>query len=116
MIILAGLAGVDRDLYEASAVDGAGVGRRLWHVTFPALRPVFVILFTLAAIRNLRIFVEIYLLTNGGPNGSTDVMITLVFRLGLERNEYGVAAAGTVVLLIATMALTLAVRLARWRR
>ncbi|MFL6145363.1 MAG: carbohydrate ABC transporter permease [Labedaea sp.] len=116
MIILAGLAGVDRDLYEASAVDGAGVRARLWHVTFPALRPVFVILFTLAAIRNLRIFVEIYLLTNGGPNGSTDVMITLVFRLGLERNEYGVAAAGTVVLLIATMALTLAVRLARWRR
>ena len=75
-----------------------------------------VAVFTLAAIRNLRIFVEVYLLTNGGPNGSTDVMITLVFRLGLERNEYGVAAAGTVVLLIATMALTLAVRLARWRR
>jgi multiple sugar transport system permease protein len=116
MIILAGLAGVDRDLYEASAVDGAGIRRRLWHVTFPALRPVFAILFTLAAIRNLRIFVEIYLLTNGGPNGSTDVMITLTFRLGLERNEYGVAAAGTVVLLLATVVLTLAVRLARWRR
>jgi multiple sugar transport system permease protein len=116
MIILAGLAGVNRDLYEASAVDGASVLRRLWHVTFPALRPVFAILFTLAAIRSLRIFVEVYLLTNGGPNGSTDVMMTLIFRLGLERNEYGVAAAGTVVLLLATMVLTLAVVLARRRR
>jgi multiple sugar transport system permease protein len=116
MIILAGLAGVDRDLYEASAVDGAGTPRRLWHVTFPALRPVFAILFTLAAIRNLRIFVEVYLLTNGGPNGSTDVLITLIFRQGLERNEFGVAAAGTVMLLMATVVLTLAVRVARWRR
>ncbi len=116
MIILAGLAGVNRDLYEASAVDGAGTLRRLWHVTFPALRPVFAILFILAAIRSLRIFVEIYLLTNGGPNGSTDVMMTLIFRLGLERNEYGVASAGTVVLLAATMLLTMTVILARRRR
>jgi multiple sugar transport system permease protein len=116
MIILAGLAGVNRDLYEASAVDGAGTLRRLWHVTFPALRPVFTILFILAAIRSLRIFVEIYLLTNGGPNGSTDVMMTLIFRIGLERNELGIASAGTVVLLLATMALTAAVVLARRRR
>jgi multiple sugar transport system permease protein len=43
-------------------------------------------------------------------------MMTLVFRLGLERNEFGVAAAGTVVLLMATVVLTLAVRLARGRR
>src|SRR5439155_17049050 len=48
MIFLAGLAGVDRNLYESAAVDGAGVRRRLWHVAFPALRPVFAILFTLA--------------------------------------------------------------------
>jgi multiple sugar transport system permease protein len=116
MIILAGLAGVNRDLYEASAVDGAGTLRRLWHVTFPALRPVFAILFILAAIRSLRIFVEIYLLTNGGPNGSTDVMMTLIFRIGLERNELGIASAGTVVLLLATMTLTAAVILARRRR
>jgi multiple sugar transport system permease protein len=116
MIILAGLAGVDRNLYEASAVDGAGTIRRLWHVTFPALRPVFAILFTLAAIRGLRIFTEVYLLTNGGPDGSTDVMMTLIFRIGFERNEIGLAAAGTVVLLLTTVVLTLAVRLARWRR
>jgi multiple sugar transport system permease protein len=116
MIFLAGLAGVDRNLYEASAVDGAGTARRLWHVTFPALRPVFAILFTLAAIRGLRIFTEVYLLTNGGPDGSTDVMMTLIFRIGFERNEIGLAAAGTVVLLLTTVVLTLAVRFARWRR
>lgn len=116
MIFLAGLAGVDRTLYEASATDGAGTGRRLWHVTVPALRPVFVILFTLAAIRGLRVFTEVFLLTNGGPDGSTEVLMTLIYKLGLERNELGIAAAGSVVLLLATVTLTLAVRVAAARR
>ncbi len=110
MIFIAGLAGVDRTLYEASAADGAGVLRRIWHVTLPALRPVFAILFTLAAIRGLRVFTEIFLLTNGGPNGSTEVLMTLIYKLGLERGELGVAAAGSMILLMATVLLTLIVQ------
>ncbi|SDI20333.1 carbohydrate ABC transporter membrane protein 1, CUT1 family [Actinokineospora alba] len=113
MIIIAGLAGVDRTLYEAADVDGATTRQRLWHVTLPALRPVFAILLTLAAIRGLRVFTEIFLLTNGGPNGSTEVLMTLVYKLGLERSELGVAAAGSVVLLVATVILTVAVQV--WR-
>ncbi|MFI7600200.1 carbohydrate ABC transporter permease [Actinoplanes sp. NPDC049681] len=115
MIFLAGLAGVDRALYEAAGADGAGPLRRLWHVTLPALRPVLVILLTLAAIRGLRVFTEIFLLTNGGPNGSTEVLMTLIYKLGLERNELGVAAAGSMVLLGASVILTLAVQAARGR-
>jgi len=115
MIFLAALAGVDRSLYEAAAVDGAGVWRRLWHVTLPALRPAFVILVTLAALRSLRVFTEIFVLTNGGPDGSTEVLMTLIYRLGLERGELGVAAAGSMVLLLASVALTLAARLGRSR-
>jgi multiple sugar transport system permease protein len=116
MIFLAGLAGVDRVLYEAAAVDGASMWRRLWHVTFPALRPVFAILLTLAAIRGLRTFTEVFLLTNGGPNGSSEVMMTLIYKLGLERSgELGVASAGSVVLLAATAALTILVQVLRRR-
>jgi multiple sugar transport system permease protein len=115
MIFLAGLAGVDRSLYEAVEVDGASRWRKLWHVTFPQLRPVFAILFTLAAIRGLRVFTEIYLLTNGGPNGSTEVLMTLIYKLGLERGELGVAAAGSVILLLATVVLTISVQAARTR-
>jgi multiple sugar transport system permease protein len=115
MIFIAGLAGVDRSLYEAAAADGAGPWRRLWHIAIPALRPVFAILFTLAAIRGLRVFTEIFLLTNGGPDGSTEVLMTLIYKLGLERNELGVAAAGSMVLLLATVVLTLAVQFARRR-
>lgn len=115
MIFLAGLVGVDRTLYEAAAVDGASIWRRLWHVTLPALRPVFWILFTLAAIRGLRVFVEVYVLTDGGPDGSSEVLMTLVYKLGLQRGELGVAAAGSVVLFAATLLLTVLVRLLRGR-
>jgi multiple sugar transport system permease protein len=116
MIFLAGLAGVDRALYEAASVDGASVWRRLWHVTFPALRPVFAILLTLAAIRGLRVFTEVFLLTNGGPDGSSEVLMTLIYKLGLERSgELGVASAGSVVLLVATATLTVIVQVLRRR-
>jgi multiple sugar transport system permease protein len=115
MIFLAGLAGVDRTFYEAAAVDGATTWRRFVYVTLPALRPVFAILFTLAAIRGLRVFTEVFLLTNGAPNGSTEVLMTLIYKLGLQRGELGVAAAGSIVLFAATAALTVVVRLLRRR-
>jgi multiple sugar transport system permease protein len=115
MIFIAGLSGVDRTLYEAAAADGAGPLRRLWHVAFPALRPVFGIVVTLAAIRGLRVFTEIFLLTNGGPDGSTEVVMTLVYKLGLERNELGIASAGSMLLLVATIVLTLLVQALRAR-
>ncbi len=111
IIIIAGLVGVDRSLYESASLDGAGIIGRIRHVTLPALRPVLAILFTLAAIRAMRIFTEVFLLTNGGPNGSTEVLMTLIYRLGFEQIELGVAAAGSVILLLATIVLTLAVRL-----
>ncbi|GAA2357385.1 carbohydrate ABC transporter permease [Nonomuraea africana] len=116
MIFLAGLVGIDRTLYEAAAVDGASTWSRLRHITLPALRPVFWILFTLAAIRGLRVFVEVYVLTNGGPNGSSEVLMTLIYKLGFQRSELGIAAAGGIVLFVATLVLTVAVQLMRRRQ
>jgi multiple sugar transport system permease protein len=116
MIFLAGLVGVDRTLYEAAAVDGATTLHRLRHITLPALRPVFWILFTLAAIRGLRVFVEVYVLTNGGPNGSSEVLMTLIYKLGFQKSELGIAAAGGIVLFAATLALTVLVQVMRRRQ
>ncbi|GAA4523270.1 MULTISPECIES: carbohydrate ABC transporter permease [Nonomuraea] len=116
MIFLAGLVGIDRTLYEAAAVDGASTWRRLRHITLPALRPVFWILFTLAAIRGLRVFVEVYVLTNGGPNGSSEVLMTLIYKLGFQTGELGIASAGGIVLFAATLVLTVLVQLMRRRQ
>ncbi|MCT9932859.1 sugar ABC transporter permease [Planotetraspora sp. A-T 1434] len=115
MIFVAGLVGVDRTLYEAAAVDGATLWQRFIKVTLPALRPVFWILFTLAAIRGLRIFVEVYVMTNGGPNGSSEVLMTLIYKEGLQNNDLGLASAGSLVLFLATLFLTVVVQLVRRR-
>lgn len=115
MIFLAGLASVDRGLYEAAKVDGASRLQRVWHVTVPGLRSVFSILFILAAIRGLRVFTEVFLLTNGGPDGSTEVVMTLIYKLGLEQNRLGVGAAGAVLLFVMTLILTIVVHLVRRR-
>ncbi|MEV0354348.1 sugar ABC transporter permease [Nonomuraea sp. NPDC050680] len=116
MIFLAGLVGVDRTLYEAAAVDGATTWHRLRHITLPALRPVFWILFTLAAIRGLRVFVEVYVLTNGGPNGSSEVLMTLIYKLGFQKGDLGTASAGGIVLFAATLLLTVLTQVMRRRQ
>ncbi|KJL34780.1 L-arabinose transport system permease protein AraP [Microbacterium azadirachtae] len=116
MIILAGLAGIDRGLYEAATVDGANRWQRILHVTLPGLRPVFTILFVLAAVRGFRVFTEVFLMTNGGPNGATEVVMTLLYKLGLEQGKLGVGSAGAVLLFLATLVLTVFVQIITRRR
>ena len=111
VIILAGLTGVDRSLYESAGVDGASIWQRLRYITLPALRPSLVIVLTLAAIRSLRSFTEVYVLTGGGPAGSTEVWMTRMYSLGFQRNDIGVASAAAVLLLVVTLLLTVGTQL-----
>lgn len=115
VIILAGLAGVDRSLYEAAAMDGVSLWQRLRHITLPAIRPAIGIVLTLAAIRGLRVFTEVYVLTGGGPAGSTEVWMTRAYTLGFSRNDIGGASAASVVLLCVTLLLTVTVNYFRKR-
>lgn len=114
MIFLAGLASVDRNLYEAAAVDGGERWHRFRHVTLPSLRPVITILCLLAALRGLRSFTEVFLLTNGAPNGSSEVLMTLIYKLGVEQGQLGVAAAGSMLLFLTIATITLSVNV--WRK
>lgn len=116
VIILAGLAGIDRALYESAGVDGATVWQRLRYITLPALRPAIVIVLTLAAIRSLRSFTEVYVLTGGGPAGSTEVWMTRMYSLGFQRNDIGVASAAAVLLLVVTLLLTVGTQLLARRK
>ncbi|MER6247111.1 MULTISPECIES: carbohydrate ABC transporter permease [Streptomyces] len=115
VIFLAGLAGVDRSLYEAAAMDGVSLGQRLRYVTLPAIRPALMIVLTLATIRGLRVFTEVYVLTGGGPAGSTEVWMTRAYTLGFTRNDIGGASAASVVLLCVTLLLTVVVNHLRTR-
>ncbi len=111
VILLAGLTGIDRGLYEAADMDGATRWHRLRYIVLPGLAPAFSVVITLAAIRALRIFTEVYVLTGGGPAGSTEVWMTRVYAAGFERNDLGVASAASTLLLLVTIVLTITVQM-----
>ncbi|MYS21372.1 carbohydrate ABC transporter membrane protein 1, CUT1 family [Streptomyces sp. DvalAA-14] len=106
VIFVAGLAGIDKQLYEAAAIDGAGAWHRLRHVTLPSLRPVTTIVLTLGVIRGLRVFTEIYVLTGGGPAASTETVVTYTYKQGIQNSQLGLASAVSTVLFLATVLLT----------
>jgi multiple sugar transport system permease protein len=106
VIFIAGLVGIDRQLYESASIDGANAWQRLRAVTLPSLRPITTIVLTLGVIRGLRVFTEIYVLTGGGPAGSTESIVTTTYKTAVTNNDAGYASAVSTLLLVATVLLT----------
>lgn len=111
LIFLAGLVAVDQTYYEAGAVDGVGVWGRLWHIVIPGIRASLSVVLTLSVIRSLRVFTEVFVLTGGGPAGSTDTWMTRVYSIGFSSNNLGLASAAAMVLLLVTIVATTLVRI-----
>ncbi len=96
--MLAGLAAIPNDLYEAAKVDGAGVWQRFWHITLPSLRGLTVILTLLLSVWTFNFFDLPFVLTGGGPVNATEVMPILVYRFAFERFAFGYASALAVLM------------------
>jgi multiple sugar transport system permease protein len=116
VIFIAGLVGIDRELYESASIDGAGAWQRLRAVTLPSLRPITTIVLILGLIRGLRVFTEIYVLTHGGPAGSTESIVTFTYKSATVNNDAGYASAVSTLLLATTIVLTSATLWWRNRR
>jgi len=106
VIFIAGLAGIDRQLYEAANIDGANAWQRLRAVTLPSLRPITTIVLTLGVIRGLRVFTEVYVLTNGGPAGSTQMIVPYTYQTAIQNSDLGYASAISTMLLFVTVVVT----------
>ena len=107
IIYLAALVSVPPELYDAAEVDGAGVWRKVWHVTVPHLRGIMVITLILQIIGTVQVFLDPYLFTDGGPDNATLTVLLLVYRYAFQNTtggDYGKATALSLML-----ALTLAV-------
>jgi raffinose/stachyose/melibiose transport system permease protein len=106
VIFMAGLQRVDPELYEAAAIDGASWWQRLWSITIPQLRPeIFVVLLT-CTIAALKTFDKIFVLTRGGPGGSTNVPSYFSFQNFFEKSNVGYGAAIATVLTAIIVGLT----------
>ncbi|PFG42357.1 multiple sugar transport system permease protein [Isoptericola jiangsuensis] len=99
IIYLAALTGVAPELYDAAEVDGAGVWRKVWHVTLPQLRGVLFVTFILQIIGTAQVFTEPYLFTGGGPANSTTTILLMIYNYAFGgRGDYGAATALSLLL------------------
>ncbi len=98
VILLAGLKGINTDLYDAAAMDGAGALRIFFSVTLPGLRPVMAFVTTVTILGSANMFGQSYLLTAGGPGHATRTAIMYIADQGLSQNQMGAASAMSYIL------------------
>ena len=116
IILLAGLSGIPGDLYSQAAIDRAGVFRRFTRVTLPLLSPVLVVALLFRTIDALRVFDMVFVLTGGGPGGSTTSLSLYGYNYYLG-GDFGYGSAVSVVLFLIALGLSvLYVRVGRFAR
>ncbi len=97
--LLAGLQAIPQELYEATAIDGAGKLGRFRYVTLPLMRPILLITLVLSIIWTFSDFQTVYALTGGGPINSTHLLATLSYQVGIASGRLGEGAAISLTML-----------------
>ena len=107
LLFIAGLQGISKEYYEAASLDGATGAQIFRYVTWPLLWPITALVLTLQLIAQLKIFDQVYLLTNGGPFNSTLVTLLYMYREAFQRFDGGysstIAMALFVIILVASL-------------
>lgn len=93
LLYLAALQGIPGQIYEAAAIDGAGGRQQLFRITLPLLRRTTGLIVVLQLVASLKIFDQIYLMTNGGPNYATRPIIQYIYESGFTSYRIGYASA-----------------------
>lgn len=114
VMFLGGLQSIPHVLYESAALDGAGPWRQFWRVTRPLLARTSVVVAVVTSVTALQAFAPDYILTSGGPNGSTNFIVYQIYTEGFSLLDPGYASAMSVVLLMIVATISLAqIRLLR---
>lgn len=110
LVFLAGLQQVPAHLYEAARLDGAGRWRQFLHVTLPGLAPTTAFVLTITTIFALKLFVQPFVMTRGGPQGATRPVVQYVYEAAFFARDLGLACAAGTVFLLLVLLLTVALR------
>jgi multiple sugar transport system permease protein len=100
VLYLAGLQEIPRHLYEAAAIDGAGPWQQIRRIMIPMLGRTTTLVAVLQVIASLKVFDQIYLLLDGGPNNVTRSAIQYIYQVGFYSFRTGYAAAASFVLFL----------------
>lgn len=94
IIYIAAISGINPDLYEAAAIDGANRAQRMWHVTLPGIRETIVIMLIMACGRLMNVgWEKAFLLQSEATYETSDIISTFVYRKGFVENDYSYSAA-----------------------
>jgi multiple sugar transport system permease protein len=102
LVLLAGLQAIPQEPYEAAVIDGSSSWQTFRYVTLPLLKPAILIALLLRTMDLLRVFDQIFILTEGGPGFSTETVSLYIYRTAFRFSDFGYAAAMSFVLLILT--------------
>jgi ABC-type sugar transport system permease subunit len=104
VICLGALQSIPADLYEAAQIDGAGKWQQFRRITMPLLKPALFPAIILGTIWTFNMFNVIYLVSNGEPNRSTEILITQAYRFAFEKFNWGYAAAYSILIFLILLA------------
>ncbi len=107
MIYLAALTTAPKELYESCDIDGASILRKHLAITIPHLMPTIALVAVISSISAMKVFVEIYVMTQGGPMNSTKTIVYYIYQRAFENLDIGLASACGIILLIITMGLSI---------
>lgn len=102
LVLLAGLQAIPQEPYEAALIDGSSRWQTFRHVTLPLLKPAILIVLLLRTMDLLRVFDQIFILTEGGPGFATETISLYIYRTAFRFSDFGYAAAMSFVLLAVT--------------
>lgn len=107
VVYLAALQGISADLYEAASIDGATGLKKLRYITIPMLKPTTFFVVVMLTIQCFKVFDLIYVMTQGGPGQSTNVLVNHIYNAAFVDFKFGYASASAVVLFVIVLAITL---------
>ena len=106
LILYANIMTMSRDYLEAADIDGASSFQKLRFVILPYLKPTFITLIMLTVTNDLRAFDMVWIMTQGGPGGASEVMTSYVYRTAFQTQKFGTATAASIVMMVVMIAAT----------
>lgn len=101
VLFMAGMESIPKDLYESAELNGATKWQQFWKITLPMLRPTLLFVVVINSIKSFQIFVEVYVMTKGGPLGATSTLVYEVYHQAFEQSDMmGYASALAYVIFV----------------
>ena len=107
IIYLAALLGVPSSLFEAADLDGATFLQKVWFIVLPLVKPTTLFLLVTGVIGSFQVFMNAYMMTDGGPDNATTMVGLMIFNNAFKYSDYGLACAQALILAVVIAAISL---------